>query len=176
MKNILKIALASILAVLFASLVLPPIPSAQAGAPPLGPGAPAVKLLGRRPDGQFAPVNVDSQGNLMYAPTTSTCANWTPQKLEFVGLAAVTIPASTLPNRRYFRVCNSPENLNNPLVKCLLGGGTPVMGMAVTEVGVPDGDVIQIGLCFEYALPAEATMKCVSDNANTGVITFQCAS
>lgn len=123
--------------------------------------APAVK-----PDGTRTAQNADSSGNtIVVNPLCSTTA----QTVVSVGVAAVLVPASALAGRKALRVCNSPENVGSPKVKCLLGGTAPVMGVANA------GDVLGVGDCFPYAVDSTVALKCIADTAGTAVVTFECS-
>lgn len=124
------------------------------------------------PDGGTAEVLV-SGGTSPLPVYSPVCANAT-QGLAAVGTTAVAVPTSALPGRKSLRVCVSLENAGSPKVKCALGS-VPVMGFAATDAGTPIGDVLAPGDCFTYSVDTSTLVRCVSDTAGTGVITFECS-
>ena len=105
-------------------------------------------------------------------PMSQPVCSSAPQTIVIVGTTAVQVPASQLAGRKALRVCVSLENAGSPKVKCLLDG-TP--GMTFTpDVGVAQGDVLGPGDCYVYPVDTTHVVKCVSDTASTGVLTWEC--
>ena len=100
------------------------------------------------------------------------CVN-APQTVVVVGTSAVSVPASPLAGRKVVRVCVSLENVGSPKVKCAIDSH-PIMGFVVTDGGSPTGDVMGPGDCYPYPIDTSHTLKCVSDTAGTGVVTWEC--
>lgn len=113
---------------------------------------------------------VPSGGSM--AVSTPVCTS-APQTVVVVGVTAVTVPSSPLAGRKSVRVCVSLENAGSPKVKCALDSH-PIMGMVVTDGGSPIGDVMGPGDCYAYPIDTSHTLKCVSDTAGTGVLTWEC--
>jgi hypothetical protein len=106
----------------------------------------------------------------VYSPVCSS----TSQSVVVVGVTPVTVPTTALPGRKSLRVCVSLENVGSPKVKCALDT-TPVMGFVATDAGTPIGDVLQPGDCFGYSVDTTHSVKCISDTASTGVVTYECS-
>jgi len=172
-----RIALLSLAAL---GLVVALVPSAYATDPD---GKTPVNIYLRSPDGgtvrsvataegaQHVEVINSGQSPLpVYSPVCTT----TSQAVVVVGTSAVTAPTSPLPGRKSLRVCVSLENVGSPKVKCALDS-TPVMGFTATDAGTPIGDVLQPGDCFGYSVDTTHVVKCISDTAGTGVITYECS-
>lgn len=104
--------------------------------------------------------------------STPVCAS-SPQTVVVVGTSAVSVPSSPLAGRKTVRVCVSLENVGSPKVKCAIDSH-PIMGFAVTDGGSPIGDVMGPGDCYPYPIDTSHTLKCVSDTAGTGVLTWEC--
>lgn len=105
-------------------------------------------------------------------PTTATVCSQAPQAIVLVGTTAAQVPTNQLAGRKTLRICVSIENAGSPKVKCLLDG-TP--GMTFTpDVGVAQGDVMAPGDCYVYPVDTTHTVKCISDTASTGVLTWEC--
>lgn len=122
------------------------------------------------PNGTEAPANLDNFGNLV---TSSPMCAAAVQSVVVVGVTAVAAPTTPLSGRKVVRVCVSLENVGSPKVKCAIDSH-PVMGFAVTDGGSPVGDVLQPGDCFAYPVDTTHSLKCVSDTAGTGVVTYEC--
>lgn len=105
-------------------------------------------------------------------PMSQPVCSSAPQTIVIMGTTAVQVPTSQLSGRKALRVCVSLENAGSPKVKCLLDG-TP--GMTFTpDVGVAQGDVMAPGDCYVYPVDTSHTVKCISDTASTGVLTWEC--
>ncbi len=96
------------------------------------------------------------------------CKGTTSQKITTTGVAAVNTPSSQLAGRIYIEICNSLQNTGTPLIKCRVDGTAPVM--AVGNVG----DVLGIGDCIHYDIPAGVVPQCIADAATTYATSFEC--
>ena len=123
-------------------------------------------VAGKGPDGKAKLFNLNASGDLYLSDRV--CAS-TAQSVVSVGVAAVTVPASSLQGRRSLVVCNSPLNVGSPKVKCLLGGTAPTMAL------LDPGQVITVDNCFPFSVASTDTLKCISDTAGTAVTTFECS-
>lgn len=85
-----------------------------------------------------------------------------------VGVAAVSTPATQTAQRIYIELCNSIQNSGNPLVKCRTDNTAPVSAAGNA------GDVLGIGDCKVYAIPASNVPQCISDTASTNVTSYEC--
>lgn len=92
------------------------------------------------------------------------------QRVTSVGTSAVNVPATgaNTATRYYVDVCNSSENTGTPLVKCLLNGVSPVMGIT------NPGDVLGVSDCWRYSVPGTDQITCISDTASTAVTSSEC--
>lgn len=135
-----------------------------------------VNPYGRKPDGSKAQFAVDENGYALVSPgptgmpvrtAVETCTDY-GQSVVVVGTTAVPVPASPRFGRKLLRVCNSPENIGTPKVKCLLSETAPVMG------ATNRGDVLTVGDCFTYQIASAVPVLCISDTAGTAVTTFEC--
>lgn len=106
-------------------------------------------------------------GSSLPVRSVDVCSSYS-QSVVAVGVTAVAVPTSALSGRKLMRICNSPENVGSPKVKCLLGGTSPVMGATTA------GDVLTVGDCFPYQIESTVSVKCISDTAGTAVTTFEC--
>lgn len=85
------------------------------------------------------------------------------------GVVAAACPAAQLAGRCTIMFCNSNQNSGAPLVKIRIDGSAPVM--AAGNVG----DVLAVGQCITYAIPAGVTPQCISDTATTYLTSTECA-
>ena len=106
-------------------------------------------------------------------PVSTPVCTSSPQTVVVVGTAAVAVPSSPMAGRKTVRVCVSLENTGSPKVKCAIDSH-PVMGFVVTDGGSPIGDVMGPGDCYPYPIDTSHTLKCVSDTAGVGVLTWEC--
>jgi hypothetical protein len=134
-----------------------------------------------QPDGGIIRrVVVDQQGRIVIAPTaaatlpdggtaalsvtTFSCPSRS-QTVTTVGTSPVALP-TTLAYRWMTRVCNSPENVGTPLVKCRDDDVNPTMGLANA------GEVLEVGDCVSYY--TNAAIRCISNSASVSVTQAEC--
>jgi len=113
------------------------------------------------------PVTVSGGAGGAVSVTPAVCGSPT-HKITSVGVAAAVTPAAQLPSRRFITFCVSLENSGNPTVKCRIDGTNPVLGN--TNVG----DVLGVGDCITYPIPAGVTPKCIADAAATAFTSLEC--
>lgn len=89
-------------------------------------------------------------------------------KNTVVGASAVPVPTDQAAVRAYVEICNSLQNTGTPLLKCRVDGTAPVM--AATNAG----DVLGIGDCILYAIPASIAPQCISDAVGTNALSYEC--
>jgi hypothetical protein len=89
-------------------------------------------------------------------------------KSTAVGTSAVPVPTTSTASRISLEVCNSLQNTGTPLLKCRADGTAPVM--AVTNAG----DVLGIGDCRVFNIPASNVLQCIADAASTNALSFEC--
>lgn len=146
-------------AVVVGLLVLPALSGAAAG----------TAIMGKGENGYPRAVGMTADRLKVEARAVVEVCSSYAQAVQAVGTTAVAVPVSALSGRKLVRVCNSPENVGSPKVKCLLGGTAPVMGATTA------GDVLTVGDCFPYQVDSTVAVKCISDTAGTAVTTFECA-
>lgn len=82
------------------------------------------------------------------------------------------IPASLgMDNRAYIQICNSLQNGDGSLLKCLplqADGGNPVFA-----IGNP-GDMLAVGDCIRYDLPKSIAVNCISNGTNIQALSSEC--
>jgi len=96
------------------------------------------------------------------------CTGASAHKITTVGAAAVNTPSAQNAGRMYIVLCNSLQNSSNPIVKCRIDGVAPVAASGNA------GDVLGIGDCIRYDIPAAVVPQCISDAAGTNVTSFEC--
>ncbi len=96
------------------------------------------------------------------------CRGTSSQKITTTGVAAVNTPSAQLAGRIYIEICNSLQNTGTPYIKCRVDGTAPVM--AAGNVG----DVLGVGDCIRYDIPAGVVPQCIADAATTYATSFEC--
>ncbi len=102
------------------------------------------------------------------AYTTNAVCSSPTHKVTSVGVAAGNTPSSQLATRRFITLCVSTEETTNITVKCRADGTNPVIGET------NPGDVLKVGDCVRYDIPASVVPLCISDTATTAVTSFEC--
>ena len=85
-----------------------------------------------------------------------------------VGVTAANTPANNHVSRLYLEICNSYQNSGNPILKCRADNTAPVAASGNA------GDVLGIGDCIRYAVPATNVVQCISDAAGTIATSYEC--
>lgn len=110
-------------------------------------------------------------GAVLVSGTTTPAACSSPTYSDTtVGLVAGNCPASQLAGRYSIVICNSLENpgIGSRYIKVRVDGVAPVMG-----VGNP-GDVLGVGDCIPYFIPAGTVPKCIASHAATHATGLEC--
>lgn len=137
--------------------------------PVLSGAAPGGAIMGKGENGYPRAVGMTSDRLKVEARAIVEVCSTYAQGVKAVGVVAVSVPTAAMSGRKLIRICNSPENVGSPKVKCLLGATAPVMGATTA------GDVLSVGDCFPYQVDSTVDLKCISDVAGTAVTTFECA-
>lgn len=96
----------------------------------------------------------------------TTADGGNPDTVTTVGITSTPVPASAAVNRVYLNVCVSPNNVSNASIKCLTGGGVPVVTSG-------PGQVLLFGDCVVYTAVQSNTINCISDGGYA-VTAFEC--
>ena len=110
-------------------------------------------------------------GAVLVTGTTTPAACATPTySTTSVGTSAVNCPTTQLTGRYSIVICNSLENpgIGSRYIKVRIDGTNPVMG-----VGQP-GDVLGVGDCIPYFVPASVVPKCIASHAATYATGLEC--
>lgn len=106
------------------------------------------------------------------APSTTLpypCAIASPNSITSVTNASTTTPATAQAGRVWTNVCNSPQNAAGSIVKCRADGTAPVFAAGNA------GDVLELGDCVTYTVPASRNILCISNSAGgISTLTYEC--
>jgi hypothetical protein len=147
-----------------------PVPVSQGSFPWYVTGADGGALSVSQSNGPWTFTGADG-GAVLVSGTTTPAACGTPTySTTSVGLAAVNCPGAQLAGRYSIVICNSLENpgLGSRYIKVRVDGTNPVMG-----TGNP-GDVLGVGDCIPYYIPAGVIPKCIASHAATYATGLEC--
>jgi len=120
------------------------------------------------------PVSISgSDGGSTIPTTTAQCQSAAADaglihQVTTVGTAAANTPANNHNTRLYLEICNSYQNTGNPILKCRSDATAPVAASGNA------GDVLGVGDCIRYSIPASNVVQCISDAAGTIATSYEC--